>query len=203
MIPYGRAAAALLTATLMLVCPGMPAVSAQQPPSLAEIAKKEADRRRALKVEGKVYTNKDLPKSANPAQPSSTSPAPAATAEQKAAAQKPAEAPPSDKDKQAEKDKDKEEEKDEAWWRKRITAARDALQRTELAADAFQSRINALTTDFVNRDDPYQRAQISIERQKALNELERVKADIVRIKQQIAEIEEEARVAGVPPGWLR
>jgi hypothetical protein len=192
---YGRAAAALLTGTLMLLWLGMPAVSAQQPPSLGEIAKREAERRRALKVEGKVYTNKDLPKSANPAQPSTAAPAPVPTAEQKAATQKPAEAAPVEKD--------KEEEKDEAWWRKRITAARDALQRTELAGDAFQSRINALTTDFVNRDDPYQRAQISIDRQKALNELERVKADIVRIKQQIAEIEEEARVAGVPPGWLR
>jgi len=192
---YGRAAAALLTGTLMLLWLGMPAVSAQQPPSLGEIAKREAERRRALKAEGKVYTNKDLPKSANPAQPSTTAPAPAPTAEQKAATQKPAEADPVEKD--------KEEEKDEAWWRKRITAARDALQRTELAADAFQSRINALTTDFVNRDDPYQRAQISIDRQKALNELERMKADMVRIKQQIADIEEEARVAGVPPGWLR
>ena len=192
---YGRAAAALLTGTLMLLWLGMPAVSAQQPPSLGEIAKKEAERRRAMKVEGKVYTNKDLPKSANPTQPSTAAPAPVPTAEQKAATQKPAEAAPAEKD--------KEEEKDEAWWRKRITAARDALQRTELAGDAFQSRINALTTDFVNRDDPYQRAQISIDRQKALNELERVKADIVRIKQQIADIEEEARVAGVPPGWLR
>jgi hypothetical protein len=192
---YGRTAAALLTGTLMLSCLGVPAVCAQQTPSLGEIAKREAERRKALKVEGKVYTNKDLPKSANPAQPSTAAPAPAATAEQKAATQKPAEAEPVETD--------KEEEKDEAWWRKRITAAREALQRTELAADAFQSRINALTTDFVNRDDPYQRAQISIDRQKALNELERVKADIVRIKQQISEIEEEARVAGVPPGWLR
>jgi hypothetical protein len=194
---YGRAAAALLTATLMLPWLGVPAVSAQQLPSLGEIAKREAERRKALKVEGRVYTNKDLPKSANPAQPS-TAPAPAPPAEPNAATQKPTEAEPVEP-----VEKDKEEEKDEEWWRKRITAARDALQRTELAAEAFQSRINALTTDFVNRDDPYQRAQISIDRQKALNELERVKADVVRIQQQISDIEEEARVAGVPPGWLR
>jgi hypothetical protein len=36
-----------------------------------------------------------------------------------------------------------------------------------------------------------------------LDELERVKADIVGLKQAIADIEQEARVAGVPPGWLR
>jgi hypothetical protein len=192
---YGRAAAALLTGTLLFLWPA--ALSAQAPPSLGEIARKEAERRKALKADGKVYTNKDLPKTAvNPVP--STPAAPAADAEQKVAAQKP-------EPEAVEKEKEKEEgeEKDEAWWRKRITAVREALQRNELAADAFQSRVNALTTDFVNRDDPYQRAQISIDRQKALNELERVKTEMVRLKQQIAEIEEEARVAGVPPGWLR
>lgn len=195
---YGRAAAALLTGTLMLLSLAAPGVSAQQAPTLGEIARREAERRKALKTDGKVYTNKDLPKSsATPAPPSTPPPAAAPTAEQKPATQKPAEA------EAREKDKDREEEKNEAWWRKRMTAARDALQRHELAADAFQSRINALTTDFVNRDDPYQRAQISIDRQKALNELERMKAEMVRIKQQIADIEEEARVSGVPPGWLR
>ena len=68
---------------------------------------------------------------------------------------------------------------------------------------ALQSQVNGLTTDFVNRDDPYQRAQVGEERQKALAEMERVKAEIQLGKRQIDDIEEEARKAGVPPGWLR
>ena len=36
----------------------------------------------------------------------------------------------------------------------------------------MQTRINALTTDFVNRDDPAQRAVIEHDRQKALAELD-------------------------------
>jgi hypothetical protein len=69
--------------------------------------------------------------------------------------------------------------------------------------EALQSRINALSTDFVNRDDPYQRAKVAEDRQKALAELERVKGDIEKANKAIADIEEEARKAGVPPGWLR
>jgi hypothetical protein len=70
-------------------------------------------------------------------------------------------------------------------------------------AEALQSRINALTTDFVNRDNPMQRAQIGEERQKALEELARVKSDIEQNRKLVDDIEEEARKAGVPPGWLR
>lgn len=163
-------------------------LAAQQTSTLGEVAKREEERRKKIATPAKVYTNRDLPKPSVPTPP----PAGAAAA---SATQKPAE-PPKPEEPQG-------EEKNEDWWRKRITAVRVELQRNEMAAEAFQSRINALTADFSARDDPYQRAQISLDRQKALNELERVKAQIVRLQQEIADIEEEARVAGVPPGWLR
>jgi hypothetical protein len=70
-------------------------------------------------------------------------------------------------------------------------------------ADALQSRINALATDFVNRDDPAQRAQIESERKRALAELERVRKEMTDQTSAISDIEEEARKSGVPPGWLR
>ena len=84
-----------------------------------------------------------------------------------------------------------------------MTTARGNLQRQELFLEALQSRVNALTTDFVNRDDPAQRAQIAADRQKALGEMEAVRKEIDQAKKQIADLEEEARKAGVPPGWLR
>ena len=95
------------------------------------------------------------------------------------------------------------EEKDPAYWKGRIGAARAAVDRSKIFADALQSRINALTTDFTNRDDPAQRAQIELERQRAVAELDRVKNEIAAQTKAIADIEEEARKAGVPPGWLR
>ena len=97
----------------------------------------------------------------------------------------------------------KDEEKEEAWWRQRIGQARDGLRRSEVFLEALQTRVNVLSTDFVNRDDPVQRARIGEDRQKAIAEMERVQAEIVQYRKQIADIEEEARKAGIPPGWLR
>jgi hypothetical protein len=158
-----------------------------QSPSLGELARKEQERRKGQKTTGKVYTKKDLPPSP-PAPPPSAAPAPAAADETKAPEKKPGE---------------EKEEKDETWWKNRINQVREELRRNEMFAEALQTRINSLSTDFVNRDDPYQRAKIGEDRDKAIAELARVKGEIDRGKKQIDDIEEEARKAGVPPGWLR
>ena len=71
-------------------------------------------------------------------------------------------------------------------------------------AEALQTRINSLSRDFISRDNPAQRAAASARTApKRSTELARVKQDVERGKKQIADIEEEARKAGVPPGWLR
>ena len=85
----------------------------------------------------------------------------------------------------------------------RVAAARDNLARAQTFQDALQARIAALSTDFVNRDDPAQRNQIAIDRQKALAELDRVRKDITQGQAELASIAEDARRAGVPAGWVR
>jgi hypothetical protein len=161
--------------------------------SLADVARKEEVRRKNIKRAGKVYTNTDLrtdpvksapPSNATPAEPVPNSQVPAVTLP----GGKGEPAPP---------------QKDQAYWSGRIAAARAALERSRIFADALQSRINALNTDFVNRDDPAQRSQIELERQRAIAELDRVKREVLEQTKAIADIEEEARKAGVPPGWLR
>ena len=79
----------------------------------------------------------------------------------------------------------------------------DALQRSQVFAEALQSRINGLTTDVTSRDDPAQRAAVATDRQKALAELNRVKDDIARQTKAIADIQDDARRGGIPPGWVR
>jgi hypothetical protein len=93
--------------------------------------------------------------------------------------------------------------RDQAYWSGRITTARTALDRSRMFAEALQSRINALKTDFVNRDDPAQRAKIDTDLKAALAELDRVKKEIAANTKALADLFEEARRAGVPPGWLR
>ena len=92
---------------------------------------------------------------------------------------------------------------DEEFWRARITAAREALSRNELFLEALQNRVDGLRVDFTARDDPYQREEIAALRRDAMAEMERVQREIDGQTQAIADIEEEARRAGVPPGWLR
>lgn len=185
----------LLTIVLAAAIVGPSTTFAQQQPSLGELAKKEAARRQAIKGTSKVLTNEDLPRATAPR------PAPAPAADPAAPATTPeAEARPAAAEQPSAPG---EPARDEAWWRQRISAAREELRRNEMFADALQTRINSLTNDFASRDDPYQRAKIAEDRQKALAELERVKADIESTRKKIAEIEDEARRAGVPPGWLR
>lgn len=180
---HAKRAVAALTAVLLMAGPA-PAQTQNQP-SLADVARKEQERRKTVKTPSKVITKKDLPPSAqNPSPQATPAPTPAKTEESK-----PQEA--------------KTDEKDETWWKNRINQVREGLRRNEMFAEALQTRINSLSTDFVNRDDPFQRAKIGEDRDKALAELSRVKAEIVNAKKQIEDIEEEARKAGVPPGWLR
>lgn len=158
-----------------------------QAPPLAEVAKKEQDRRKATATAGKVYTNKDLPKAGVPATPAKPA-TPTAVAE-------PATQPT--------QEKAAGDEKDEAWWRARITQARTALERDRVMVTALESRVAALTTDVTNRDDPAQRAALMNERVRVLAELDRMRDQVAAGVKAIAAIEDDARKAGVPAGWIR
>jgi hypothetical protein len=165
--------------------------------SLGDVAKKEEERRKAAGAAGKVYTNKDLPTVPKPAD--TTTPAEPATADAQTAT-------PKDQPKGAPADakgKEKEVVKDQAYWSEHKKTLQSQLERDQTLSDAMQSRINALTTDFVNRADPAQRAIIERDRQKALAELAALKKQLDEDKKALAGLEEEARRAGVPPGWLR
>jgi hypothetical protein len=150
--------------------------------SLGDLARAERARRQTIKTPAKVYTNESLQP-----EPAPTAGAPPSTA----MLPRPVEAP---KDTTV---------KDESFWRQRMGSERAGLVRARILADALQSRINALTNDFAARDDPAQRNVLAAARQDALTELERMKQEIAAHEKAIAEIQEEARRAGVPAAWVR
>ena len=92
---------------------------------------------------------------------------------------------------------------DEAAWRGRITTAREQLSQDQFTREAMQTRFNSLTTDFVNRDDPAQRAKIEQDRTKAMSELKRLEKQIAADEKAIGDIQEEARKLNVPASWVR
>ena len=163
--------------------------------SLADVAKKEEDRRKTVKG-GKSYSNKDL--SSVPA-PSTPPPAAAATTPSAGGAEQPAPPPAPDAGQAAAPSG----ARDQAYWRGRLTELQSQLDRDQTYVAALQSRINALTTDFVNRDDPAQQAVLGRDRDKAVAELSRLKDAVRKTERAIADLHEEARRAAVPPGWLR
>lgn len=180
---------------------------------LGDIARKEAERRKTVKTAGKTYTNDNIAPDPSP----TTAPAPSSAPSGSSGAGS-SSSSASDKsatDKSAADTTDKaappkpvstdpaERKKDEALWRERIKNERDALEKARSFAEALQSRINALNTDFVNRDDPQQRAKIAADRDKALADLERAKKEIADHTKKIAAIQEDARRAGAPAGWVR
>jgi hypothetical protein len=191
----------LVTGTLLIV-----AVSARAQ-SLGDIARKEAERRKAAPAATKTYTNDDLKKlppnsdDARAVDAVKAGDAKAADALKAGEVGKPADAKATDVKPDAVVPG--EPAKDEKFWRARIQAVREDIRRNEMFKEALQTRINSLTNDFAARDDPYQRAQIADDRQKALAEMNRIGEDIEKAKKSITEIEEEARKAGVPPGWIR
>jgi hypothetical protein len=164
--------------------------------SLADVARQEEERRKASPQPTKVYTNKDLVEV-----PGGTPPPPPASPSDTAAATDPSST--SGGGDSGKNDDDKSTARDKAYWTKRLKALQDKLDNDTAFASALQSQINGLTTDFVNRDDPSQRAVIEGQRNKALSELNRLKAAIPLDNKAIADLLEEARRAGVPPGWLR
>jgi hypothetical protein len=183
-----RWSAAALAAVVLITGTAAP-LCAQ---SLADLAKKEEERRKAIKEPAKLYTNKDL---VNVPPPEGSRPATDTTAVSTDATK--------DADKNKDKPKDGEPARDQKYWSGRLKMLQTQLERDEAFAEALQSRINGLNTDFVARDDPAQKAIIGQNRQKALVELERLKLAIVSDKKALADLAEEARKAGVPPGWLR
>lgn len=165
-------------------------LAAQNQP-LGDVARKEEARRKEVKQPSKVITNKDLSAAPDAGVPVASPPAVSEPkAENKA-------------DKNADKEKPAEPTKDKTYWAGRKKELEAQLDRDETFADALQTKINSLTADFSARDDPAQRAVIGRDRQKSIAELDRLKKAIQDDKKALTDLDEEARRAGVPPGWLR
>ena len=92
---------------------------------------------------------------------------------------------------------------DEERWRNRMAEARQALEEAERRAAELQTRVNRLWADFTARDDPAQRAALEQDRVAALDELEQTEAEADELARAITGLRDEARRAGIPPGWLR
>ena len=172
---------------LFLACVGLAYGS-----SVAEVAKKEKERRAKLKEtnkeSNKVFTNQDI-------------------ADFKA----------KNKDKFGDEDKDSEEQEpakeettqakkeepvelrdNEAYWRKAFAESSGKVNELQNRLDQMQSDYNALS-----RNTGISDTQLSGELGSQREEMERVKQQLEEAKAATENLQEQARKAGAPPGWVR
>jgi len=185
-IPLVLGAACMLTASL----------AAQ---SLGDFAKKIEEERKVQKPASRVYTDKDLDKAPKgapaPATPASA-PATSGTVEQR--------------------ESDRRDEyrkiarKDEAYWKERMRTAQSILDadRTYLAAATAREKelarqLNRDAADVIYVRDGKVYAEADGRWQAAVAEVSRLTALVETDRLAIGSLEEEARRANVPPGWLR
>jgi hypothetical protein len=162
---------------------GVAASSAQ---SLADVARKEEARRQKIAKPSKVYTDEDVQKYA-PVTAGAQAAATTVTAldanGKPVGQQAAAEGLPSD----------------EAGWRARLQNARDGLDRDKLLLSALeqQGRSAARRSGAAEGDQPADDGSARSA------EIKRLKAEMDAYRATLANAEEEARKAGVPPGWVR
>jgi len=168
-----------LAALLLLSFASMTLVAAAQ--SLGEVAEKTKKERKGK--DGKVYTNDDLGPEHSPAPPpppaaGAATPPPAATATTMDPSQR---------------------------WRRDARNARDGIDRAEKNVNLLQAKVTAMLQDMSpsNLGDPNRLQNLERDKAAALADLETAKDELAKARQVLADLEEQARKAGVPPGWLR
>ena len=203
--PLFRSSRSLLTLALVLMTSVAAAQEAERDrePSLAELARQEMARRDAIPEEARarVYTNADLRESGG----LTVAAAPRSAAER--ADPEAGNAGPEAEDTSggdtAEAAANADAPRDEAYWRSRIAEADASRARAALMADALQNRADGLWAQFTAIDDPARQRAVERQRNDALEALETARVELEAAERTIAQIREEARRAGVPPGWLR
>lgn len=170
--------------------------------SLVELARKERARKTAEGT-AKVYTNEDIPSATpSPAAPAPTQaqtpqaqrPAPATTP---AGTAEKAEAKPAQAPEKAAADLEKE-------YREKFAQLRDKLAFEEQKLDVMQREQNLMMTQFYSDPNVALREQNSrAEINKRTQDIEEQKQAVEKAKQAIADLEDELRRKGLPPGWAR
>ncbi len=151
---------------------------------LVELSKKEKQRRKKEKAV-KVITNEDLGKAPSPSVSISGarySPSP------EEGIGKAVKSP---------------RKKDRKWWVSRKKKLEEKIASLKRKIEELQKKVNTLTTGFLIEQRPIAHQRLKDELEKTKGALERAKKDLEKARKELDKLYEEARKAGIPPGWLR
>lgn len=188
----------ILTAGLVLAA----CTSLAHSQSLAELAKKEKERRAALKADPKVINNEKANKALGTV---STTP-PAATTTEKPPAEgepKPAAETSAEKPKSGTGEPVDFQGRTESFWRQTFADARKRVKDLENESNVIVLKLNDLQNQFYRESDGYRQLQIQREIQKTIYEQDTNKQNLTHAKGDLVDLEREARKSGALPGWIR
>jgi hypothetical protein len=192
------------TISALIVCLFLGAVTCSaQTQSLAEAAKKEKERREAMKqAAAKVITAQQASKYKSA--PITTGTAPATAAPDKAAGegQAKAEGAPGT-DKPAVDEPVDLLGRPESFWRKAFAEARQKVKELENQSNVLVLKLNDLQNRFYRENDGFKQQEIQREIQKTFYEQDLNKTSLAKAKEDLADLEREARKSGALPGWIR
>jgi len=174
-------------------------ISAANAQSLADLAKKEKERRAEIKdnrvitkEEAEKYRTSD-PEPAAPENPSGDAEASKTEGESAKAAQS----------NKADPDEPTDfEGRPESFWRKTMTEARQKVKDLKNEANALQVTVSDLQTKFYNMDDGFKRETIQRELQKTYYMQDLNKENLKKAEDALQDLEKEARKSGALPGWI-
>ena len=176
--------------------------------SLAELAKKEKERREAVKGETKVITAEQAAKYQTSPVTTTTQPSGAVAekpgAEKTAAgAEKPAEGPTAAKEKPATDEPLDFQGRPESYWKQTFADARQKVKELENESNVIILKLNDLQNRFYREDSGYKQQEIQREIQKTIYEQDLNKEKLSLAKEALIDLEKEARKSGALPGWIK
>ena len=169
---------------------------------LVKAAKREKERRAKVKSE-KTFTNKDIEDFKAKNKDSEPDAQGENQADQVNGTQgEQTEAQPADQDQTTEPESDSA--KDEQYWRDKYAEIAQNMKESEEKVQRLQEEMNGLRIAYyAEQDGVAGRPKINSEIEKQFDEIEAAKKELEESKQALENLEEDARKAGVPPGWVR
>jgi hypothetical protein len=177
--------------------------------SLADLAKKEKDRRQAVKTETKVITNDQVAKYTGTGVMTVTPPQ--ASAADRTGVEKPAgegETKPETEAGAAKTTPPSDEPTDfkgrpESYWKQTFADARQKVKDLENESNVLILKLNDLHNRFYRESDGFKQQDIQRQIQKAIYEQDLNKEKLAKAKADLVDLEQEARKSGALPGWIR
>ena len=169
--------------------------------SLADIAAKEKQRREEITETPDVITNDEIPEFTGGTISTTTTNEVQSAETDSQKSEKDAET--ADQEKKTNPDEPVDfMGRPESYWRDTMTAARKKVKDLENEANVLILRMNNLQTQFYNIDDGFRREAIQKEIQKTYYEQDLNKENLGKAKDELEDLEKEAKKTGALPGWL-